>query len=81
MDRISIAIDGPGSSGKSINSEVDLGNENFPAREPVSVQLQQGWNKLSIVVDGDRGEFEAELRCGNKPDFLRTVRASLKPQE
>ena len=43
--------------------------------------LQQGWNKLSIVVDGDRGEFEAELRCGNKPDFLRTVRASLKPQE
>ena len=43
--------------------------------------LQQGWNRLSIVVDGDRGEFEAELRCGNKPDFLPTVRASLKPQE
>lgn len=43
--------------------------------------LQQGWNKLSIVVDGDRGEFEAELRCNNKPDFLPTVRASLKPQE
>lgn len=43
--------------------------------------LQQGWNKLSIVVDGDRNEFEAELRCGNKPDFLPTVRASLKPQE
>jgi hypothetical protein len=43
--------------------------------------LQQGWNKLSIVVDGDRGEFEAELRCNNKPEFLQTVRASLKPQE
>ena len=43
--------------------------------------LQQGWNKLSIVVDGDRNEFEAELRCSNKPDFLPTVRASLKPQE
>ena len=43
--------------------------------------LQQGWNKLSIVVDGDRNEFEAELRCNNKPEFLQTVRASLKPQE
>jgi len=43
--------------------------------------LQQGWNKLSIVVDGDRGEFEAEIRCNNKPAFLQTVRASLKPQE
>lgn len=44
------------------------------------VPLQQGWNKLSIVVDGDRNEFEAELRC-NKGDFLPTVKASLKPQE
>ena len=34
---------------------------------------------LLLVVDGDRGEFEAELRCNNKPDFLPTVRASLKP--
>ena len=42
--------------------------------------LQQGWNKLSIVVDGDRNEFEAELRC-NKGDFLPTVKASLKPME
>ena len=42
--------------------------------------LQQGWNRLSVVVDGDRGEFEAELRC-NKRDFLATVRASLRPQE
>lgn len=37
-------------SGKSINSEVDLGNENFPAREPVSVQLQQGWNKVFLKL-------------------------------
>ena len=43
--------------------------------------LQQGWNKLSLVVDGDRNEFEAEFRCKNKPDFLPTVKASLKPQE
>ena len=42
--------------------------------------LQQGWNRLSITVDGDRGEFEAELRC-NKQDFLATVKASLKPVE
>ena len=43
--------------------------------------LQQGWNKLSIVVDGDRGEFEGEIRCRNKPEFLQAVRASLKPME
>lgn len=42
--------------------------------------LQQGWNKLSVTVDGDRGEFEAELRC-NKQNFLATVKASLKPVE
>ncbi|MBO7068164.1 MAG: family 20 glycosylhydrolase [Bacteroidaceae bacterium] len=37
-------------SGKSINSEVDLGNENFPARNPVSVQLREGWNKVFLKL-------------------------------
>ena len=37
-------------SGKSIGSEVDLQNENFAAREPVSVQLQEGWNKVFLKL-------------------------------
>ena len=30
-------------AGKGINSEVDLGNENFSARKPIAVQLNKGW--------------------------------------
>ncbi len=37
-------------SGVSINSEVDLGNENFPARAPISISLQQGWNKVFLKL-------------------------------
>lgn len=37
-------------SGKSINSEVDLGNENFPAREPISISLRAGWNKVLLKL-------------------------------
>ena len=37
-------------SGKSIGAEVDLQNENFPARQPVSVQLKEGWNKVLLKL-------------------------------
>ncbi len=37
-------------SGKSINNEVDLMNENFTARPPLEVQLNQGWNKVFIKL-------------------------------
>jgi len=37
-------------SGKSINSEVNLGNENFPARNPVSISLHAGWNKVLLKL-------------------------------
>ncbi len=37
-------------AGKSINSEVDLGNENFTARKPVPVNLRKGWNKVFIKL-------------------------------
>ena len=37
-------------AGKSIGSEVDLGNENFSAREPVVVTLKAGWNKVFIKL-------------------------------
>lgn len=37
-------------SGKNINSEVDLGNENFPAREPISISLHAGWNKVLLKL-------------------------------
>ncbi len=37
-------------AGKSINNEVDLGNENFTAREPIAVTLKQGWNKVFIKL-------------------------------
>ena len=37
-------------AGKSINNEVDLGNENFTARNPIEVQLNEGWNKVFIKL-------------------------------
>ena len=37
-------------AGKGINSEVDLGNENFSARKPIEVQLNKGWNKVFIKL-------------------------------
>ena len=37
-------------TGKSINNEVDLGNENFSARQPLPVQLNKGWNKVFIKL-------------------------------
>ena len=37
-------------TGKGINNEVDLGNENFTARNPIEVQLNEGWNKVFIKL-------------------------------
>ena len=37
-------------TGKGINNEVDLGNENFTARSPIEVQLNEGWNKVFIKL-------------------------------
>ncbi len=37
-------------SGKSINSEVNLGNENFSAREPIIIPLHAGWNKVLLKL-------------------------------
>ena len=37
-------------TGKNISAEVDLQNENFPARQPVKVQLKQGWNKVLLKL-------------------------------
>ncbi|MDE6303479.1 MAG: family 20 glycosylhydrolase [Paramuribaculum sp.] len=37
-------------AGKSINSEVDLRDENFPARAPYPVTLKKGWNKVMIKL-------------------------------
>ena len=37
-------------SGKNIGAEVDLQNENFPAREPLTVELKQGWNKVFLKL-------------------------------
>lgn len=37
-------------AGKSINSEVNLGNENFTARKPVQITLREGWNKVLVKL-------------------------------
>lgn len=37
-------------SGKSINNEVDLLNENFTARDPERITLKKGWNKVFIKL-------------------------------
>ena len=39
-----------GNTGVSINNEVDLKNENFTARKPLSVTLKPGWNKVFIKL-------------------------------
>ncbi len=35
-------------TGKAISSEVDLRNENYTARKPTQIKLQQGWNKVFL---------------------------------
>lgn len=37
-------------SGKSINNEVLLGNENFAARPPMAITLKEGWNKVLVKL-------------------------------
>ena len=37
-------------AGKGINNEVDLLDENFPARTPVQLTLKKGWNKVLIKL-------------------------------
>ena len=37
-------------TGVGINNEVDLKNENFTARKPIQVNLEQGWNKVFIKL-------------------------------
>ena len=37
-------------TGKSISAEVPLQNENFAARQPLSVQLKAGWNKVLLKL-------------------------------
>ncbi len=37
-------------TGKNIGAEIDLQNENFPARKPVNVRLKQGWNKVFLKL-------------------------------
>lgn len=37
-------------SGRAINAEVDLKNENFTARRPVAVTLKAGWNKVLLKL-------------------------------
>lgn len=37
-------------SGKSINAETDLLNENFTARTPERIELKEGWNKVFIKL-------------------------------
>lgn len=37
-------------TGKAINSEVDLRNENFPMRDPIAVTLHEGWNKVYLKL-------------------------------
>ena len=37
-------------TGRSINAETELRNENFPARKPIKVQLRKGWNKVFLKL-------------------------------
>lgn len=44
-------------TGRSIDNEVDLANENFTARKPTAIHLRQGWNKvfLKLPFNPDNG--------------------------
>lgn len=37
-------------AGRSINSETDLQDENFTARQPIPVRLERGWNKVLLKL-------------------------------
>ena len=37
-------------SGKSIDNEMELRNENFTARQPVQIHLNKGWNKVFMKL-------------------------------
>jgi hypothetical protein len=37
-------------AGKSVTTEDAMGNENFPARSPIAVELKQGWNEVFIKL-------------------------------
>jgi hypothetical protein len=37
-------------AGKSVTTEDAMGNENFPARDPIAVELKQGWNEVFIKL-------------------------------
>lgn len=40
-------------SGKEINSEQDLTDENFPMRAPIPITLNKGWNKVYLKLPYD----------------------------
>ncbi|MDE5595298.1 MAG: beta-N-acetylhexosaminidase, partial [Muribaculaceae bacterium] len=40
------------------SNEISLGNENFSARKPISVELKRGWNKVLIKLPV--GEFSTK---------------------
>lgn len=37
-------------TGKTINNEIDLGNENFTGRTPLLIELKRGWNKVFMKL-------------------------------
>ena len=60
--------------------DVKIGWKSQREVEFKEIPLKQGWNKMEVEVNGPRHEFQAEYRCGNKPEFLPMMKNSLKEQ-
>ena len=59
----------------------DIDREGGREAEFKEIPRKQGWNRLDLETVGPRHEFDAEIRCDNKREFLSLMKASLKEPE
>ena len=57
INGVEIAAPSYKNTGKGINKEVDLLDENFTGREPIAVTLNAGWNKVFIKLPYSGGSY------------------------
>ena len=57
INGVEVAAPSYKNTGKGINKEVDLLDENFTGREPIAVTLNAGWNKVFIKLPYSGGSY------------------------
>ncbi|MCQ2150090.1 MAG: glycoside hydrolase family 2 [Bacteroidales bacterium] len=79
MPELTLTVRSDG-SGLKINGK-DIGGPSWNGYETVfsNLPLQQGWNRLEISIPPMDGKVTGTFRCGNRPEFLPLIKASLTP--